>query len=885
MDREVDTETDIILTKLSVPALRANRVVRGRLIQKAAALPRRALLVLSAPAGYGKSMLMAEWAARSEGAIAWLSLGPAENDLVRFWNYVTASLMQAVPTVSRAGLRRIALMRRPPFETPLRPLIDEVAAHPDHVSLFLDDFHCILDPMVRASVATFVNLAPPNLRVFIAGRTSFGDLIGRLDGSVTVEEIRTRTVAFTRGESAEFFDLAIREPLSGAVRETLLSRTDGWAAGLQIAAFGLREAADPEQFARQFSGQHRHLLDFFREEVLAGIMPNLREFVVKTSILDRFNAELCDAVLQRSGSAAVLEDLGESDILIVPLDEEGNWYRYQSLFRDVARQHLESEYAADAPLLHERAADWLERNGLVEEAVAHAILAKNWQRVVCLVEPMAQRLVFSNRLGSLRTWVLELPPEKLSLSPYLCVWLALATLISNLRADVEKYLAGAQKIAREREDRTLLGAIEAIRVLRSGYRGEVEAAGELARQALETLPAEEKYYRGILHRALGIIEVTEDRPVSAESWFVSSTELGLESGNRFSAAVGMAMRAHAVGQQGLTDQALARLDAAADYAALNLGYPVVQIPLVQSRLLHDAWEVERAIELMHNFDDLCIDTGYMIFSATGHFLLTQLYWAKGNTQAVEYHLEMARRQTLAYGSMSGVIPHETWIARMRLAEGNWDSADVWERSERADPTSKLTYATRSTLERIRLWRAINGRDAGCADYHLGQLRELGRQARADGRAGDMVDSWIAQATGEYHLSNVEAALNSIGSALALAESAGFLRPFFEEGPRIQPLLHEAHKRGLFPGFLARLDRAQSQGCSGTFVPPPSALLSEREVEILRLLAMGYQNQEIADRVVLSENTVKTHLKNVYAKLGIKNRTQAVARGRELRLVP
>jgi LuxR family maltose regulon positive regulatory protein len=877
---EADIEADLILTKLAIPGLRPSRVVRERLVHKLDQLPSRAVATVIAPAGYGKTTLMAEWAARSGGAVAWLTLSESDNDLVRFWQYVTATLQRPIPSVTNGTLRRMSLMRKPPFETPLHPIVSEISTWPGQVSLFLDDSHVILDPVVIASLSTFLSLAPGNLRVFIGGRSNPSGVLARVRQSNPIEEVRTRALSFTRKESAEFLDKGFSEPLPAQAKEAILKRSDGWVAGLQIASFGLREADDQMGFASSFSGQHRHLLDFFREEVLTGIRPGLRDFIIRTSILDRFNSDLCDAVLETQDSAKTLEELGRSDMFVLPLDDSGAWFRYQSLFRDVALQFLDAAFPGEERLLHQRASSWCERNGFIEESAAYAVKAEDWEHVVSLIAPTARDLIKSNKLGSLQTWILQLPHTALADAPYLCVQLARAQLSGSLHADIEPYLGLAERSAIERDDPTIMGAVSGIRAHRLVYRGATADAIELAESSLAILPEDEQLYRGIAHRIIGVSELLSDRPIRAQERFSESIELSKACGNTFTVCASMALQAFALGRRGLVSQALEMIELADRLCAEDLELPVVHLPLVHSRLLYEAWEIEPAFAILEHFDDLCIETGYRIFSANGHFMMAQLNWAKGDPDAVERHLELARTKTVSFGSIHEAFSPDTLVARMRLADGNWDSVEVWERSERNESNGRPNYDRLSLLERIRIWKAVNSRDRRCAEHHLENLRQLGQAARQAGRGADVADSWVAQATAQFHLGDVDLALSSLSAAISLAEPGGLLRPFFEEGPRIRPLLEEAANRRINPEFLARISIPATVRAIATAV----VSLSERETEILRLLSLGYQNHEIANIVVLSENTIKTHLRNVYAKLGTKNRTQAVARARELKLV-
>jgi LuxR family maltose regulon positive regulatory protein len=877
--QEVKSESNLILTKFAIPVLRPNRVVRRRLVDSWGQIERRAVTLVVAPAGYGKTTLMSEWAHRSIGFVAWLTLSDSDNDLVRFWQYITAALSQQIPSVTQTSLKRINLMRKPPYGTLLHPLVSEIASQPSKVTLFIDDYQEIQDPQVQASVAALLDLAPPNLHIVIGSRNQPSHTLDRVRRTNAIRELTAQDLSFTQDESREFLINSSTVALSPKVTNALLKRTDGWIVGLQIAVYGLREAENPETFAMSFSGRHRHLLDFFKEEVLSGIGEKVRKFVTRTALLERFSAELCDFVLQTTESAQILEQLGRSEMFLVPLDDVGNWFRYHRLFRDVALRDLETLYRPEIRELHLRASTWFESKGLIEEAASHAVKAEDWARVVALIEPIANHLLLSNKAGDLQSWIFGVPVEALKDAPYLSVWLARATMAGNLHTNVEVYLENPERVANLENQPELFAAVTTVRAHRLLFRGTMEPARVLIEESLRRLPPSEKFYRGIAHRLLGVEEMLSDRPIEAEAEFQLGIAYGIESKNTFTYCAAQALLAFSRGRRGLVNEALDLIQEAHRMCAEKLEVPVVQIPHVQARLLYEAWRIDDAIAALEGFEDLCEKTGYRSFSANCHSLMAQLKWASGDKAGSLVHLEQARSQTMTFGAIYEVYDREVSAVRMMLADCNWEEVNVWERSA-GHGTGASNYQTRSTLERARIWKAINANDPGTAAIHLDRLRELGQNARRDGRGTDVVDAWVGQATAQFHLNQVEIALCSLTAAISLAEPTGLMRPFYEEGTRILPLLAVAKERGMESNFLSRF--------GGLSIPTPVAsedvALSNREVEILRLLSLGYRNHEIADSLFLSPNTIKTHLKNVFTKLSTNNRTQAVARAREMNLV-
>jgi LuxR family maltose regulon positive regulatory protein len=872
-------DSELIATKIVPPRLRKSRVARVRLIEPAL-MKRVKLSMVVAPAGFGKTTLLSQWAAISTEKNAWVTFDRYDNDITWFWAYVEAALKRADPNLS--GFSRTGATISSQNEAVVR-ILSCVTAYRDPITLFLDEFNEIYDGQIHTALAYFLEHMPSNIRVVIGSRTTpplpFGKL--RMDGDLY--ELRASDLAFDREEAEMLLKASAGYPLEPRTVDSLMDRTRGWPAGLQIAALSLRESQDPEAFVKTFSGHNRHILDFLKDEVLGGLTEQMREFLLRTSVLERLSAEVCDSLTGGGDGERMLSTLDRSDMFLSPIDGTTDWYRYHPLFADVLRQGLRENYPDEVRALHEKAATWFHANGFIEEAIAHSIEAQNWQRVLQLVEPIGTKMMVTNRATRLRSWLSKVPRSYLRLSPTLCVSLARALMMVDLHSGFEEYLEEPEKIARENGDERLLGMVLNMRAHAELHRGRLEAAAAYCHESLDILGDSDGRHQGVAYRILGLTDLLGDRPAAAQSKFDLSFSASLDAGNPFTACASLALKGLAFSRMGLVDEGLKQVEEATAMADSTLRQPVIHIPLANSRLLFDAMRLDDALQALDRSDLLCEETGYMLFAPSMKLVCALIHWVKGDVDEAERLVERARSLRMSTGGTFDMIAVDTVLNRIRLSTGRWESVESWAEIEPVG--DQANYDRLSVRARARLWRAIRNGDRTEANEYLAEFTTLQHKAMKDGRGADVVDAYVAQASAQHHLDLIDRAVASLSTAISIAEPGNLLRPFAEEGAMLKPVILEARRRKVSPAFLRTIMTAcriedperQSQG------EIPGGLTS-REEEIIRLLADGATNAEIADRLVVSPNTIKTHLQHVYTKLGSKNRTQAVARARELKLV-
>ena len=439
------TQDVLVAIKFHIPS--AGLVPRPGLLARLAQGMGRGLTVVCTPAGFGKTTLLGDWARRSRRPVAWLSLDQGDNDPARFWRYVAAALERVRPGV---GERVAALLRgaeQPPLEAVATTVINQLTdpSDGDQVALILDDYHLIETPTVHASVAFLVERLPPGLRLVLAGRADPPLPLARLRGRGQLAELRERDLRFTPDETAAFLREATGLDLPAASVASLQERTEGWAAGLQLAALSLRGQADPAAFVASFAGSHRYVLDYLTEEVLARQPEELVGFLLETSVLERLSGPLCDAVTGRGDSQALLEHVERANLFLVPLDEVRGWWRYHHLFADLLRARLTRERPERVAGLHRAAATWCQAHGLADDAVRHALAASEVRWAARLVEQHVEGLLRRSEGATLGHWLAALPAESVSSRARLCLAQAVAAVVGGRLEAVEPLLVAAER--------------------------------------------------------------------------------------------------------------------------------------------------------------------------------------------------------------------------------------------------------------------------------------------------------------------------------------------------------------------------------------------------------------------------------------------------------
>ena len=907
---------DVLLaTKLHVPRPQPGVVPRPRLAQQLDDGLGRGLVLVCAPAGYGKTVLLADWAQRGPLA-AWLSLDTGDNDPARFWRHAIVALDRVRPGIGE----RVAPLLGPPapqsFDGLVTALINELAEPgTDGVRLVLDDYHTIGAQPVHTSLEFLLEHRPPVLELVLASRSDPPLSLARLRARGQLTELRAADLRFTAGEAAALLQqVAPGELLPDAVVTALASRTEGWAAGLQLAALSLRGQPDVNGFVAAFTGSHRYVLDYLAEEVLERQPAQLRTFLLETSVLERLSGSLCDAVTGRPGSQALLEQIERDGLFLVPLDEVRNWWRYHHLFADLLRARLEQE-PGQAAELHRRAAAWYEEHGLPDDAIRHATAAGEMLRAARLIERHFDTVYSLRGEGAtIQRWLSALPHDLVWSRPRLLLTQAQVAATGGRLDEVEPLLEAAERAAGSGVEEafeptvgragSLLVNIPAHIALHRSYlaqlRGDAEGTAAFARQALGELHQGEWMLNSTIQGFLAVAEWLRGQLAEAERAFVSSLA-GWQETDQLTVTV---WAAYSLAQ---VQRSRGRLDAAARTSQRmlditgNLGRrarPAAGLAHVSlAEVAYQRDELDSALHHVSQGIPLCRQWVYALPVASGLVTLAWVRQATGDPAGAM--AAMSEAGQVAPGAAGLLNPVPAQRARLLLAQGERDAAARWAEDSGLEPDGEPRYPDEPgylVLARVLLAQDEPGRalslldrlhaDAAAQDrtgslIEVGALRALALAASGAGGAGDE-------------------AVAALARALRLACPQGMVRVFADEGPPMAALLgrlitaqRDGHTAAAAVplGCLARLRHAFAAGPAAGGPGPAAAApgiiepLTTRELEVLAMLAAGRSNQAIAADLVVTLDTVKKHVSHVLGKLGAANRTEAVARARELGQIP
>jgi LuxR family transcriptional regulator, maltose regulon positive regulatory protein len=903
----------LVATKFHVP--RAGFLPRPRLLARLARGMARGLTVVCTPAGFGKTTLLGDWARRSRRPVAWLSLDEADNDPARFWRYLAAALDQLRPGVGAQVGALLHGAEQPPLEAAATAVINELS-RPGHgeVALVLDDYHLIQAPAVHDSVAFLLDRLPPGLRLLLASRADPPLPLARLRARGQLAELRERDLRFTLEETAAFLGEATGVELPVASVAALQDRTEGWAAGVQLAALSLQGHTDPARFVEAFSGSHRYVLDYLTEEVLARQPEQVVRFLLETSVLDRLSGPLCDVVCGRTGSQRLLEQVERASLFLHPLDDVRGWWRYHHLFADLLRARLQQTEAGRVPELHRRAAEWCEQHGLIDEAIHHALGSGDGTWAARLVEQHLGETLGRDESVLLERWLSRLPDEAVRSRPALCLAEGLRQLFLGRLDSVERLLEQAELAfdhgqgPREFGVLTEVGmvaevpaAIALLRAELAGTRGDPEAMVGYARSALAEMGENEQGPRFWARWLAGAeAERMRGRLAEAES---AAAELLAEGRAAPDPHPGM-VSSFPLGQ---LQQERGRLTAAlqtyrealrlATEGARTSAYQAGLAHLGIAQVLYERNQLEDALQ--HVTEASALGRQERWFREHERVSSAWIHQALGEPDSARAAMNEACRLQASPEVSSLWYPAPSERARLLLAQGQPREAERWTDERGLTENDEVSYVRER--DHLVLARVLLAQRQ--PEQALGLLQRLHAQAMTQGRTGSLLELQALQALALDATGGRAAALAALAEALALACPEGYVRVFVDEGAPMASLLHRlaaAHRTGraplpgtVRPGDLDRLLQAFQLGApragphpkrDHATGPGPGELLSDRELQVLGLLAAGKSNPEIAEELVVALDTVKKHVGHILDKLGAANRTQAVARARVLGLL-
>jgi len=895
------TTDSLVSTKLQPSQARPKLVARSRLTAKLEREPSRKLTLISAPAGFGKTTLLVEWLrerAGGEGWVAWLSLDEGDNDPVRFMSYLVVALRRTSEEEIGEGVLVALRSPEPPrIEAMIAALVNEIAALPRELTLVLDDYHLIDSQSVHGVVSFLLEHLPDNVHLIVASRVDPPLQLARLRARNQMIHLDAADLSFTSEEASTFLNDVMGLELSVEDLATLEERTEGWIAGLQLAALSIQDRKDVSGFIKAFSGSYRDVLDYLAEEVLARQPERVRDFSLQTSILDHLTGSLCDALTGRSDGQGMLERLERDNLFVFALDEERRWYRYHHLFADFLRGRLMRERPESTGELHLRASGWYEGNGHLSEAVGHALSAPDHNLAARLIEEGVEGAVERGEGTTALRWLEALPIEAKRLRPRLFVEHAVALVITGRPDDAEPLLKEAERTAEAdgEEGQFLLGFASTVRSWRARLRGDAPEAVELARRGLSLLPDEEVHVRNYAAVRLGdALRIVGDLAAADEA-YAEAAEIGRAAHHAYGRLAGMVMHARVRAEQGRlreADEEFRRALQLLTEEGFELSPAAGIVHIGMGALLYERDDLDAAMRELERGMELAERTGDVSTLVWAYVTISRNNLAQGDESGALQRARQAEHVARDSGADLQIAIALDWMTRLLLARGDLTEAVAFEQ-ERATNAENAADAAR-VVDRLTSARLLYAQ--GQHREALPQLEELGETAEAAGRTGNLIEILALQALALWAGSKKERAVSTLAESLALAEPEGYVRTIVDEGPQMATLLSEvlgAKQRGrtdllrcvpahYIRKLLAALERdAASAASPAAGLPEP---LSERELEVLRLIASGKSNRRIASELFVSVGTVKTHINNLYRKLDAHSRTQALARARELKLL-
>jgi LuxR family maltose regulon positive regulatory protein len=924
----------LLATKLYLPRPHGTLVPRRRLLARLDAGLRLPLTLIAAPAGFGKTTLLAAWlAARTEGRgttplsrqsavgsprVAWLSLDASDNDPNTFLRYLIAALRAAAPAAGALALELLEEAQPPPLTTLITALINDLAEVSQPVVLALDDYHVITSPAVHGALTFLLDHLPPDLHLAIGSREDPPLPLARLRARGQIAELRAADLRFTPDEAAAFLHDVMGLRLDANEIAALDSRTEGWVAGLQLAALAMRDRADRAGFIAAFTGNNRFVIDYLASEVIDRLPAHLRAFMLRTSILERVCGSLCDtlldqeqttedrrdAILELGPSSFVLEELERANLFLIALDDQRRWYRYHQLFAGVLRERLQRDTtSAEIAELHRRASSWFEQAGLLAEATQHALAARDFERAAGLIEQAALPMALDGQQATVAGWLAALPEALRRQRPRLALAQAgidglnsdFAAAAAQLQqAELALRGCGAEAAA------AVEGEIAALRTIALSMLGDQRAIA-IGRMALDKLPDRHPLrditVAGLSYAAFYAGELAATSRMLDES-------LAARHGEHRPIAI----RAGLIAILAMTRRAQGRLR-----ETRRLSEQVLELTSIDGRVLPlsgallaclllglaqcEQDELDAAERTLRRCGELAGQYQMTMYEILARFYLGQALAARSDLAGALGLVEQAAQAAQRYLSPRNMREIAGYRALLWLRMGNLNAAAEWAATYTREDTREGPRLTAYDFDRFALAQTLMAQ--GQLATARRAIEQLLDDATATNHGHFTIWSLVLHALTLYAQGDAAAALASLGRALALAEPEGYVRIFINHGAPMAALLREARVRGIAPAYAERLLRAfattESQGLgndrpnsSGALLGSQSRLLVEslsaRELAVLRLLAQGMDNAEIAGALAVTISTVKSHVNHIFGKLGVHSRLEAVLRAQELSLL-
>ena len=932
----------LLATKLTPPPPRAELILRPRLIEQLYRGTEHQLTLIVAPPGFGKTTLLANWNADLDQPnlqstiynlqslrVAWLTLDEADNDPVRFWSYFITALERQRPGIGVDATAFLQTLQPASIDTMLTVLINAIAATPGSLVLVLDDYHLITATPIQQALATLISYLPPNFHLMIASRADVPLPLARLRARGQVAEIRATDLRCTPNEAAAFLHTLLGRELAPDAIATLLERTEGWMAGLQLAALSLQGQADAAGWIATIRGENRYIWDYLVGEVFDHQPAEIQLFLLHTAFLDRMCAELCHAVMADDqppdwpSSQAMIDYLERANLFLVALDTERRWYRYHRLFADVLRLRMRQLHPELVQPIHRRAAAWYRRSGLTADAIQHALAAQDWEVAAASIEEHAEALLIRGEVATLMGWLRMLPPDVLGRRPRLCLFQAAALTVVGQLDEAEAQVRAAEHAtavaqsavaATPNASAPFPGELATIKSIVAAGRDDFLSAISWARTALAQLPQERIFWR--LAATLGL---------SAAHWtrgdldqLIQSTEeqlaLSAATGNDLLYAAASLQIAYIQVMQGklrLAAQTCWRLlePAAEQGGALSpfVGWATRWL----SDISYEWNDLDAAVRFARDGIAQSQRVGNAEQQASNAAALAHALQAQGDITGAQAAMDQAIQlaQPLAQVAERALVAAAQ--ARLWLSQGNLTAAATWAQAGMLALDDTQNYVHVQIIEQLTLARLYLVQGGAQAVQAVSLLETLRHDTEARAQYGSMIEAQALLALAYAATGDTARARDCVAHVLTLTAPEGHIRLFADLGAPMQGLIagfraqlvaknHHEHSANTVPPLAyidtllaafpassgqngderAAKDQSEINNLQSAMVEP----LSARELQVLRLVAAGQPNQAIAASLIIAESTVKMHLKNIYGKLAAHSRTQAIARAHALGLL-
>jgi LuxR family maltose regulon positive regulatory protein len=911
----------LITTKISIPPARLDLIHRKRLFEQLDSCISKKLCVVSAPAGFGKTTLLIDWASQHDLPLTWFSLDEGDNDADRFLIHLISALESVEPQLQL--VETSTALRQAPGATPVNAIsaiiVNELDKLQAPLTIVLDDYHLITNPEIHDMLSFLLDHLPETVHLIIASRTNPALPLAKLRARGQLLEITALDLRFSSEEVTQFLQDVMGLELSQEDCSSLESRTEGWVTGLQLAALSLEGREDPSGFIASLSGTHRYILDYLAEEVFNHLPEVLQDFLLYISPLERFTGDLCDALVsdlfqrewqlgpQHMGSASelrskvILEFLENSHLFVIPLDYERQWYRFHSLFSEFLRNRLAEDHPGEVLGLHQRASEWFSEGGFTAEAIHHALLAQDADRAGDLIAERIKSSLVRGETSRLIRWIEEIPADTLSKKPILELGLLWSLMLSDpvkFKRRIHEHLAGLKEslgvdesILQARlaesedgsQDREVLSEFALLVAYLSRDQGDHQHTIALFEGALNALPEDEHFTQSFALAGLASTYGRAGKMKMAERAFAQAAEHGRKSGSAYAFIAAKDWEATTQALQGRLNQARDTYLTAIGYISEQgvEGLPLTghayvglaEILLEKNDLDAALAHVEEGIRRGGQVNDIdALREGHLIRAR----ILVALGDEDGSQVAIDEGIEFARQ----IPGLSCLQEAQAWEAILQISHGAISSAANWASNRGlAVPVDLEVVEATQEVERKAFARLLLAQ----RKIHEAEavLMRLLKWSEKIGLVRSTVEILVLLSLALHAARDRETALRTLARALLLAEPEGFARTFIDNGPTMAALLQSAAAQGHSPEYVKQLLKAFGRDASPEAPLDP---LTERELDVLRLMAAGLTNTEIASELVVAQSTVKTHINRIYSKLAVTRRTQAVAKARELGLL-